>query len=71
MTDAGETIAVVDLAMALKQGGPIAGILAVQIFAHGSLFVEMYTPKGHDPQTPHEPGRLRRTHRIVERSGAD
>jgi mannose-6-phosphate isomerase-like protein (cupin superfamily) len=24
-----------------------------QVFAHGSLEVEIYAPRGHDPQTPH------------------
>ncbi len=48
------TVAQVDLAAALKQGPPPAGNLAVPIFAHGTLVAEMYTPKGHDPQTPHE-----------------
>jgi len=39
---------------ALAQGPPPAGNLAVPIFRHGSLQVEMYTPKGVDRQTPHE-----------------
>jgi len=24
-----------------------------EVFAHGSLSVEIYAPRGHDPQTPH------------------
>jgi mannose-6-phosphate isomerase-like protein (cupin superfamily) len=43
----------VSLADALAKGPPPAGNLAVPIFAHGSLQVEMYTPSGHDMQTPH------------------
>jgi mannose-6-phosphate isomerase-like protein (cupin superfamily) len=45
--------AVVSLADALRQGPPPPGNLAVPIFAHGSLIVELYTPQGHDPQKPH------------------
>lgn len=46
-------IAHVSLAEALSQGSPPAGNLAVPIFSHGSLAVELYTPAGHDPQKPH------------------
>jgi mannose-6-phosphate isomerase-like protein (cupin superfamily) len=38
---------------ALAKGSPPPGNLAVPIFAHGSLAVELYTPQGHDPQKPH------------------
>ena len=38
---------------ALAKGPPPPGNLAVPIFAHGSLVVELYTPQGHDPQKPH------------------
>ncbi len=38
---------------ALSKGPPPAGNLAVPIFAHGSLAVEMYTPVDRDPQKPH------------------
>ena len=38
---------------ALSKGPPPPRNLAVPIFSHGSLVVEMYTPKDHDPQTPH------------------
>ena len=41
------------LAQALAQGPPPPGNLAVPIFAHGTLAVELYTPKGRDPQKPH------------------
>jgi mannose-6-phosphate isomerase-like protein (cupin superfamily) len=44
----------VSLAEALGKGPPPAGNLAVPIFAHGSLAVELYTPRGHDPQSPHD-----------------
>jgi mannose-6-phosphate isomerase-like protein (cupin superfamily) len=43
----------VSLAEALSQGPPPRGNLAVPIFTRGSLEVELYTPKGHDPQKPH------------------
>ena len=38
---------------ALSKGPPPPGNLAVPIFAHGTLEVELYTPVDHDPQTPH------------------
>ena len=44
----------VSLAQALALGPPPAGNLAVPVFEHGSLTVELYTPDGHDPQRPHE-----------------
>src|SRR5215212_9633996 len=44
---------IVTLKEALTKGPPPAGNLAVPIFAHGSLAVELYTPQGHDPQKPH------------------
>lgn len=47
-------IAHVSLMEALSKGPPPAGNLAVPIFKHGSLEVEMYTPVGTDPQTPHD-----------------
>jgi mannose-6-phosphate isomerase-like protein (cupin superfamily) len=43
----------VGLAEALAKGPPPPGNLAVPIFSHGSLEVELYTPVGHDPQKPH------------------
>lgn len=46
-------IAHVSLADALSKGPPPSGNLAVPIFSHGSLVVEIYTPVGHDPQKPH------------------
>lgn len=39
---------------ALRHGPRPAGNLAVPIFRHGSLEVEMYMPAGTDPQSPHE-----------------
>lgn len=45
---------VVSLADALSKGPPPAGNLAVPMFAHGSLEVELYTPKEQDPQRPHD-----------------
>lgn len=47
------TPAVVGLADALAMGPPPAGNLAVPVFAHGTLEVELYTPTGTDPQKPH------------------
>lgn len=46
--------AVVGLAEALAQGPPPAGNLAIPVFAHGTLEVELYPPHGHDPQKPHD-----------------
>lgn len=43
----------VSLADALAKGPPPAGNLAVPIFSHGSVIVELYTPVGRDPQKPH------------------
>lgn len=53
MADAART-AHVSLADAIAQGPPPAGNLAVPVFTHGSLAVELYTPVGHDPQKPHD-----------------
>jgi mannose-6-phosphate isomerase-like protein (cupin superfamily) len=46
-------IEVASLAEAVKKGPPPPGNLAMPIFSHGSLVVELYTPRGHDPQKPH------------------
>jgi mannose-6-phosphate isomerase-like protein (cupin superfamily) len=43
----------VSLAEALSKGPPPSGNLAVPIFAHGTMVVEMYSPLGQDPQEPH------------------
>src|SRR5947199_4331714 len=43
----------VGLANALSKGPPPPANLAVPIFSHGSIVVELYTPVGHDPQKPH------------------
>ena len=47
------TAVCVNLSDALLQGPPPPGNLAVPIFAHGSLVVEIYSPHGADPQQPH------------------
>jgi mannose-6-phosphate isomerase-like protein (cupin superfamily) len=39
---------------ALSLGPPPAGNLAVPVFSHGSLVVELYTPTGVDLQQPHD-----------------
>jgi mannose-6-phosphate isomerase-like protein (cupin superfamily) len=49
-----DKVAHVSLAEALAKGPPPPGNLAVPIFAHGTLAVEMYQPVNVDPQTPHE-----------------
>ncbi len=38
---------------ALRQLETIAGVRFATVFEHGSLQVEIYAPRGHDPQTPH------------------
>ena len=43
----------VSLSDALSKGPPPVGNLAVPIFSHGLLVVELYTPVGRDPQKPH------------------
>ncbi len=43
----------VSLADALSKGPPPPGNLAVPVFSHGSLVVELFTPIGQDPQKPH------------------
>jgi mannose-6-phosphate isomerase-like protein (cupin superfamily) len=43
----------ISLESALSAGPPPAGNLVVPIFAHGSLVVELYSPRGCDPQQPH------------------
>jgi mannose-6-phosphate isomerase-like protein (cupin superfamily) len=45
---------VVSLESALALGGPPPGNLAVPVFAHGSLQVELYSPRGSDLQKPHD-----------------
>jgi mannose-6-phosphate isomerase-like protein (cupin superfamily) len=47
-------VELVSLARALGLGPPPAGNLAVPVFKHGSLEVEMYQPEGTDPQKPHD-----------------
>ncbi|MBN9517033.1 cupin domain-containing protein [bacterium] len=53
MSRGGVTAAHVSLADALAKGPPPAGNLAVPVFARGTLEVELYSPRGHDPQQPH------------------
>jgi mannose-6-phosphate isomerase-like protein (cupin superfamily) len=43
----------VRLTEALALGPPVEGNLAVPVFAHGTLEVEIYRPVGEDRQTPH------------------
>jgi mannose-6-phosphate isomerase-like protein (cupin superfamily) len=43
----------VNFADAVSKGPPPRGNLAVPIFSHGSLEVELYAPEGHDLQKPH------------------
>jgi mannose-6-phosphate isomerase-like protein (cupin superfamily) len=43
----------VALSEALTKGPPPPGNLAIPIFSHGSLAMELYTPVGHDPPKPH------------------
>ena len=43
----------VSLEEAVSKGPPPAGNLAVPIFSHGSLEVEIYQPQGQDLQEPH------------------
>jgi mannose-6-phosphate isomerase-like protein (cupin superfamily) len=43
----------VALEEALAKGPPPPGNLAVPVFSHGSLVVELYTPVGEDLQKPH------------------
>ena len=38
---------------ALRRLPGAAGERFVALFRHGSLEVELYAPRGHDPQTPH------------------
>jgi len=44
----------VALSEAISKGPPPTGNLAVPIFTHGSLEVEMYSPQGTDMQKPHD-----------------
>lgn len=39
---------------ALAMGPPPAGNLAVPVFGRGTLEAELYTPRGHDLQKPHD-----------------
>jgi len=44
----------INLPDALALGPPRADNLAVPVFAHGTLEVELYAPSGVDPQQPHD-----------------
>jgi len=44
----------ISLPDALALGPPPAGNLAVPVFAHGTLEVELYAPSGTDRQQPHD-----------------
>jgi mannose-6-phosphate isomerase-like protein (cupin superfamily) len=46
-------VAHVSLAEVFTKGPPPDGNLALPVFSHGSLAVELYTPIGQDSQTPH------------------
>jgi mannose-6-phosphate isomerase-like protein (cupin superfamily) len=54
MADDKVSAACVSLAEALAKGPPPTGMLAIPIFAHGSLDVYLYAPHGRDPQKPHD-----------------
>jgi mannose-6-phosphate isomerase-like protein (cupin superfamily) len=43
----------ITLADALQRLPGPQGEQSVSVFEHGSLVVKLYTPRGHDPQTPH------------------
>ena len=43
----------ITLAAALDRLPGPQGEQSVGVFEHGSLVVKLYTPRGHDPQTPH------------------
>ena len=42
------------LAEALKRLPTAEGKRFIELFKHGTLAVELYAPRGIDPQTPHE-----------------
>jgi mannose-6-phosphate isomerase-like protein (cupin superfamily) len=48
----------VSLTQGLSKGPPPAGNLALPIFSHGSVTVELYSPKGEDLQKPHSQDEL-------------
>jgi len=43
----------ISIADAVTQLGRQAGASSVAVFAHGSLLVKVYAPRGDDPQRPH------------------
>lgn len=48
------TIQNLTIANALSQLPSASGDPFVSLFNHGTLEIEIYAPKGHDPQQPHE-----------------
>lgn len=48
-----DATACIDPETALKLGPPPPGRLAIPVFAHGTLDVRLYAPRGDDVQTPH------------------
>ncbi len=54
MRSESHTVTVVALADAFALGPPPPGNLAVPVFAHGTLEVELYAPRGTDLQQPHD-----------------
>lgn len=47
------TKAHLSVANALRRLDANDGVRFAMVFEHGSLQVEIYAPRGHDPQTPH------------------
>jgi mannose-6-phosphate isomerase-like protein (cupin superfamily) len=43
----------ISIADALRKLDTVYGVRSVALFAHGSLQVKMYAPRGRDSQTPH------------------
>jgi mannose-6-phosphate isomerase-like protein (cupin superfamily) len=43
----------IGLETALEAVESAGGARFVELFRHGTLSVELYVPRGHDPQTPH------------------
>jgi len=50
MTKRGASIACTDALARLPGPG---GVRFVEVFRHGTLSLELYAPRGHDPQQPH------------------
>lgn len=41
-----------------RRAGPDAGQRIAELMRHGTMLLEYYAPRGHDPQTPHEQDEL-------------